>query len=161
MLVFLNAISDRSPAGEVAKHWKTCYLAFCSGWGVTPPLIHYYVTSCEENKAYFTELEKTIYRYIYSCGHNANFYIYLQSVAYALLGGITTWPCAAFKYYSLRLSEVIRRHRYWSSLARVMACCLTEASHYLNYLTYRWRSVAQSSYQLRRECSSYKFVKWV
>ena len=28
--------------------------------------------------------------------------------------------------------DAIRRHRFWSTLAQVMACCLTAPSHYLN-----------------------------
>ena len=32
----------------------------------------------------------------------------------------------------MRLSEAIRRHRSGSTLAQVMACCLTAPSHYLN-----------------------------
>ena len=33
---------------------------------------------------------------------------------------------------SLQLSDTIWRHRSWSTLAQVMACCLTAPSHYLN-----------------------------
>ena len=33
---------------------------------------------------------------------------------------------------SLRPSDAIWRHRSWSTLAQVMACCLTAPSHYLN-----------------------------
>ena len=36
------------------------------------------------------------------------------------------------KFNSMRPSDVIWRHRAWSTLARVMACCLTAPSHYLN-----------------------------
>ena len=32
----------------------------------------------------------------------------------------------------LRPSDAIWRHRSWSTLAQVMACCLTASSHYLN-----------------------------
>ena len=33
---------------------------------------------------------------------------------------------------SLKLSDVIKRHRTWSTVIHVMACCLTAPSHYLN-----------------------------
>ena len=41
-------------------------------------------------------------------------------------------PRGSINVNSLRPSDTIRRHRSGSTLAQVMACCLTTTSHYLN-----------------------------
>ena len=45
---------------------------------------------------------------------------------------LSFWKMAAQKDNSLRPSDAIWRHRFGSTLAQVMACCLTAPSHYLN-----------------------------
>ena len=62
-------------------------------------------------------------------------------------------PAKHFRYSvinSLWPSDAIWRHRSWSTLAQVMACCLTAPSHYLNQCWHiiskvQWHSFEVSS----------------
>ena len=56
-----------------------------------------------------------------------------------IVGAIILVPCHVIKYLqliwcvnSLWPNDAIWRHRSWSTLAQVMACCLMAPSHYLN-----------------------------
>ena len=62
---------------------------------------------------------------------------------------------------SLRPSDAVWRQWSWTTLAQVMACCLTAPSHYLNQCWLIRGSVAYFWEQFRRNCSRYRFRIWV
>ena len=57
---------------------------------------------------------------------------------------ICTWHLMYFFHYfiSLRTTDAICWHRHWSTLAQVMACCLTAQSHNLNHCWLKTRFIS-------------------
>ena len=68
-----------------------------------------------------------------------------------------TWPWLN----SLWPSDAIRRQRSGSTLAQVMACCLTAPSHYLNqcWLIIIWSQVTFIVGQFRKRCLNHQSLK--
>ena len=60
------------------------------------------------------------------------------------------WPCDTMWWHQSR-----------STLAQVMAYCLTAPSHYLNQCWLKWDCVALTWDQFHRKCWKYHFVLWV
>ena len=54
------------------------------------------------------------------------------AVRYTAVNHVSNRGQPYFGVYSLVPSDAIWRWRFWSTLAQVMACCLTPPSHYLN-----------------------------
>ena len=70
-------------------------------------------------------------------------FITLQGwMEYSLI--ICTWHLMYFFHYfiSLRTTDAICWHRHWSTLAQVMACCLTAPSHNLNHCWLKTRFIS-------------------
>ena len=67
---------------------------------------------------------------------------YTSGMEYSLI--ICTWHLMYFFHYfiSLRTTDAICWHRHWSTLAQVMACCLTAPSHNLNHCWLKTRFIS-------------------
>ena len=83
--------------------------------------------------------------------HHADFILkivfkfYINHVVYNALQPLNK---LSWEVNSLWPSDALWRHRYWSTLAQVMACCLTAPSHYLNQC---WLIVSTDQWRLSKD----------
>ena len=103
---------------------KTCSIWFDTAW----PIINQNQITYAQDILHITNCDKKIPRIRYSYKRACVFILHIhQNMKYK-----RKIVHINFAFNSLRPSDAIWRQWFWTTLAQVMACCLTAPSHYLN-----------------------------